>query len=268
MSYAFSMRIARSRSGSLRGRVGLLVALALTAPLVGCMPPQGDTKMARGEGFQTGDPKYDEFFQAVLDAKSKVEDVDGTAALKKTLADGLQGGGGSKKSMSTDELFSAAKSKAEAIKEGGGAFYVQMLPSAKLYKRGKGGDDPFAKAVEKTVSEGISRSDQLSTIAVEIEQLEEKVDGLVDGAGEAFKDPKKKDEVVAELEAARDVLAKARLKALAESGRALNFVVELARNVDTGGADTVAVAEATPPPATTKPTGGGRPVTKRVEYDH
>ena len=73
---------------------------------------------------------------------------------------------------------------------------------------------------------------------------------------------------MSELEAARGVLAKARLKALAESGRALNFVVELARNVDTGGADTVAVAEATPPPATTKPTGVGRPVTKRVEYDH
>mgnify|MGYP006915312785 CR=1 FL=1 len=93
--------------------IAALLALALTAPLVGCMPPQGDTKMARGEGFQTGDPKYDEFFQAVLDAKSKVEDVDGTAALKKTLADGLKGaGGGSKKAMSTDELFSAAKSKA------------------------------------------------------------------------------------------------------------------------------------------------------------
>lgn len=244
----------------------VLVALALAlgaASAVGCVPPQADTKMARGEGYSTGDPKYDEFFQEVIDAKSKVEDVDATTGLKKTLADGL----GAKKSMSDDDLFAAAKSKSDTIKQGGGGFYVQILPSAKLYKRGKAAEDGFVKAVEKTVADGISRSDELSGIAIRIRGLEEKIDGLIDGAGDVFKDAKKKDEVVAELEAARGVLEKARLKALAESGRALNFVVELARNVDTGGADTVAIAEATPQP-TAKPTGVGRPVTKRVEYDH
>ncbi|MFO0610975.1 MAG: hypothetical protein U0414_00205 [Polyangiaceae bacterium] len=258
---------ARFSRGSVRGIRSILVALALsTASLAGCMPPQGDTKMARGEAFTTGDPKYDEFFQEVLDAKSKVEDLDGTTGLKKTLGEGL----GSKKSMSNDELFAAAKSKADSMKQGGGGFYVQMLPSAKLYKRGKAADgDAFVKAVEKTVGDGITRSDELSGMAVRIEQLEAKIDGLVEGAGEAFKDSKKKEEVVAELEGARVVLEKARLKALAESGRALNFVVELARNVDTGGADAVAIADAAPAPVATKPTGNvGRPVTKRVEYDH
>lgn len=243
----------------------VVLALVLGTGAIGCMPPQGDTRMARGEGYSTGDPKYDEFFQEVLDAKSKVDGVDATTGLKKTLADGL---GGSKKSMSDDELFAAAKSKSDSVKQGGGAFYVQILPSAKLYKRGKAAEDGFVKAVEKTVADGLSRSDELSGIAIRIRGLEEKVDGLIEGAGDTFKDAKKKDEVVAELEAARDVLEKARLKALAESGRALNFVVELARNVDTGGADAVAVAEATPQP-TAKPTGAvGRPVTKRVEYDH
>ena len=53
------------------------------ATLGGCMTGQGNTKMAHGEAFTSGDPKYDEFFQSVLDAKSKVEDIDGSRSLKK-----------------------------------------------------------------------------------------------------------------------------------------------------------------------------------------
>jgi hypothetical protein len=255
---------------SFRSRSLFVLALALAVPAGGCLPHQGDTKMARGEAFTSGDPKYDEFFQSVLDAKSKVEDIDGARALRKTLAEGLES---TKESQSNDDLFAAAKSKADSTKEGGGAFYVQFLPKAKLYKRGKAEADKFSKAVEKTVEEGISKSDEYAGLALQFEQLEGKVEGLIDGAGEAFKDPKKKDEVVAELEAAKDVLEQARMKALAESGRALNFVVELARNVDTGGADAVAIAEVTPPAPTAKPytgpgKGGGHPVSKGTDFDH
>jgi hypothetical protein len=227
-------------------RLVMSFACALALSSAGCISSaKDDTKIGRGESFTSGDAKYDQFFQSVLDAQAKVDGADGEAPLKKALAAGL----GVKASMATDEMIAAAKSKAEAMKTGGGGLYVQILPETKLFKKpSKEESEAFTKAVEKTVHDGIVRSDELSGIGTQIKDLEARIEELSDGAGDAFEDPQKKDEVVKELAAAKDVLERSRLKAYAESGRALSFVVGVVRAVDTGGFDTLAMAEAKPAP--------------------
>jgi hypothetical protein len=240
----------------------MFVAITASALLLfGCAGfGKEDTRIGRGESFTSGDPKYDEFFQSVLDAQAKVADTDGEAPIKKMLADGL----GMKSSTGTDEVLAAAKSKAEAMQSGGGSLYVQILPETKLFKKpSKQESETFTKAVEKAVHDGVAKSDELAGIGTQIHQLEQKQEELSNDVDKTFSDAKRKDEVIKELAAAKDVLEKSRLKAYAESGRALAFVVGVVRAVDTEGYDPVAMAGSSQAPkGFTGPIGKGGPLPK------
>jgi len=250
-------------------RVGV-IALLLAAASTGCISnAKDDTKIGKGESFTSGDPKYDEFFQSVLDVQAKVADADGETPLKKTLADGV----GVKPTATTDEMIAAAKTKAQAVKSGGGGLYVQLLPEAKLFSKGgkqapKGEGETFTKALEKTVHDGVAHSDELSGIGSQIHDLEGKVDDLSAGVDKTFSDPKRKDEVTKELAAAKDVLERSRLKAYAESGRALAFVVGVVRAVDTDSFDpSLLDGKPGPKQAVAGPVGGGHPVKAKPKQD-
>ncbi len=247
--------------------MGFAIALALAA--TGCVSSaKDDTKIGRGESFTSGDAKYDEFFQSVLDVQSKVADADGETSLKKTLAEGV----GAKPSASLDDLFAAAKTRAQAMKTTGGSIYVEIIPEAKLFKKGggKSDSDPFTKALEKTVRDGVARSDEFNGIGTQIHELENKREDLESGVDTAFPDAKRKDEVTKELAAAKDVLERSRLKAFAESGRALGVVVGVVRAVDTDNFDPALLADAGQKPQKAGPVGpvpAGRPVKTKPKQD-
>ena len=228
--------------------------------VTGCFAPTltVQTKIGQGESFASGEAKFDAFFEEVLDARTKASNIDGESPLRQRLAEGL----GLAPNAASDQMISTAKERADAFKTSGGSLYVQMLPEAKLFTReGKDKVGSLPKAVEETVKLGVEKSDELNGLGNQIRQIEAKLDDLKHEAETAFPDPKKRAEVLRELDAAQEVLEKARLRAFAESGRALAFVVAVVRAVDTGGAALVAEAEAgkpKPKPAgTAKPAGAG-----------
>lgn len=228
------------RLSNLASAIALSLATSLGA--FGCGPPVLGpvTNIGQGESFACGNPKFDSFFEEVLDARSKTSDLDGETPLKKRLADGL----GLAPTAASDQMFSAAKERAEAIKSGGGAIYVQLFPEPRSFSRdGKEKAGALGKTLEETTKLGLDKADELAGLAAQIRQTEAKLDDLKQEADSAFPDAHKRAEVMRELEASQIELEKARNRALAESGRSLNFVAALARAADTGGADLVASSE-------------------------
>jgi hypothetical protein len=232
--------------------VALLLLVGIAATATGCGAPSMTplTKIAQGESYACGNPKYDSFFEEVLDARTKTSALDGEGPLKKRLADAL----GLEASAANDQLFGAAKEKADALKNAGGSLYVQISPEPKTFSHdGKDKSSGFAKAVEETTKAGVDKADEYSGLASQIQQTAAKLDDLKREAETAFPDAHKRAEVMQELDASGEELDKAKMRALAESGRSLSFVVALARAANTGGADVLA---GEPGAAKGKPSGG------------
>ncbi len=223
----------------------------------GCGAPvlTPQTKIGHGESFASGEAKFDAFFEEVLDARTKSSNLDGESPLREKLAEGL----GLARNVAADQMLTTAKERADAMKTSGGSLYVQLLPEAKLFTReGKDKGGSLPKAVEDTVKLGVEKSDELNGFGVQIRQIEAKLDDLKHEAETAFPDAQKRAEVLRELDASQEVLEKSRLRAFAESGRALAFVVAVVRAVDTGGADLVAASEPVAPAKTKPKRGGGK----------
>lgn len=233
---------------------------------IGCGAPVlgPTTKIGQGESFACGNPKFDSFFEEVLDLRTKTSSLDGEGPVRKKLAEGL----GLAAGVASDQALSNSKERADALKANGGSFYLQLFPEAKTYAKdgSKEKGAALAKAVEDTAKLAVETSDEYAGLAAQIRQTEGKLEDLKREAETAFTDPAKRAEVTRELDASQEELEKARMRAQAESGRALNFVAALARAVDTGGADLIAAADGPPgkkpPPGkpTGKPAGGaGKP---------
>lgn len=227
-------------------------ALILSVAVLGCDPPDliPEAKIAKGESYASGQAKFDAFFEEVLDARSKVADIDGEAPLRRALAEGL----GIAPDAAADQMLASAKERATAMKSSGGAVKVQLAPEAKIIAReGKDKGGNFTKALGETVKQGVESSQELTGLGTQIEAVSAKLPDLDKEVDAAFPDPVKRDEVKRELAASKEVLEKSRLRALAESGRALAFVVAVMRAVDTEGNEALASNEPLPKP---KPPGG------------
>ena len=224
----------------------LLVSLAAVA----CDPPDliPEPKIAKGESYASGQAKFDAFFVDVLDARSKVNDIDGEAPLRRALAEGV----GLAPDAASDQLLKSAKEHATALKSSGGAVKVQVSPEAKIITRDGKGTGPFTKSLGETVKQGVESSEELNGLSNQIATVAAQLDPLSKEVDAAFPDPVKRDEVKRELAASKEVLDKARLRALAESGRAFAFVIAVMRAVDTEGNEALASNEPIPKP---KPTG-------------
>jgi hypothetical protein len=240
-----------------------LSVLTVLFALSGCLPPvvvTQDSKVARGEAFTVGESKYDAFFQRVYDAQARVKEIDAEAPLRQVLAEGL----GLASGAARDQLLEGAKERAALLNKSGGYLKVQFVPQAKLTSKttdSKTGG--LAKSIDEILHKGTESADELSGLAVQMTDLEKEVDSLMEGVDAAFSEPAKRDDVKRELHAARSEIERSRLKASAESGRALAFLLAVARAVDNGEGPTEvaqAPAKARPNrPWAGKPAGKAKP---------
>lgn len=217
----------------------MILALALA---VGCATPV--PRVARGEAMTTGNTTFDDFFVAVRQVRSEAlaaaADEDAThAGLVKAL--GLEPK--TKRGLAVDE--SGLRSK--RFMEKGVLLHLEIAPEARmLTARGKvdlGPDgEGLIKSMEEAAKTALEMRKRFASVAARAAELEKRRVDLRGQAQAAFReDPQaKRDEVIAELDAAQAVLADALEKANVSAGSAARFVVELAQAVETGAAEALA----------------------------
>jgi len=211
-------------------------ALVLASALeVGCFggPP---SHLAKGEAYTSGKEKYDTFFASVKELRSKADEAEGEAPIRKKVAVAV----GLQEDAKLEDTIDAAKSRSNELKKDGGRFFVVVAPEPKLILK-KGAEEnkdaaTFAQTIEDAIKQGIQRGDELDGLAREAASLEQTQATLDKDVEVAFKDSEEKEQVKVELVAAKDILERSRLRAGNESGRALRFVVLLASAVDSGAA--------------------------------
>jgi len=226
-----------------------VLAAAVLCALTACAPPV--PRVVRGEVLTTGQTTYDEFFVAVREVRSEADaataDEEAShAPLLKAL--GLEAK--SRAALAVDESGTRARS----LKERGLLLHLEIAPEAKLLAAKAKADpglenEPILRALEDAAKTSLEMRKRFAAVAARAADLEKRRADLRAQAQADFRsEPQaRREEVIAELDAAQGVLADALAKANASAGAASRFVVELAQAVETGAADA-------PPP---KPTRGG-----------
>jgi hypothetical protein len=224
---------------------------AVCAIQAACTLQEARSARGGGDGFATGNATYDDFFSAVRDVKKQaaaapIDAVSGHADLMKAL--GLDA------KASSDAAITEAGARAKKLQDKGVLLHLEIAPEPKvLAAKGKGevGADGEAlfKVMEATLKTSIEMRKRLAAIGSRVGDLEKKRVELRDKASSAFKDDLwKRDDVVAELEATKRVLAGAGDGAAQTDGAESRFVVDLVYAVETGGG-TRPENSTTPPPS-------------------
>jgi hypothetical protein len=239
--------------------------------------------LENGQAYKSGQERYDTFFGSVAEVRSRTENLDGERPLRLKVASAI----GLPESAKLDETIEGAKARSTELKKDGGRFYVVVATEPKLILK-KGSEEnkeaaEFATAVEGAIKGGIQRSNELEGLAKEAAELERTLPDLSRDLDSTFEDPTTRDQVRIELDAAKEILQTAKLKAGTESGQALRFVVLLASAVDSGAAELLAmeasqkkeIEKAKPPPKWRgkppanygKPAAGAKPPKAKPKQD-
>jgi len=207
-----------------------------SALLTGCA--QALPHVAQGEAYSTGNAPFDDFFLGVRDVRADAlaahadEDAVNTSLIK--------GLGIEDKAVSTTALQEATL-RAKKLQEKGVLLHLEIAPAPKLFAvRGKtelGPDgEALLKATEAAARSSLDIRKRLAATAARAAELEKQRVELRAQAPVTFRDEKqgKRDEIIAELDAAKGVLADAGESASRSAGIASRFVVELVQAVETG----------------------------------
>ncbi len=215
--------------------IAVAITLLATPLATGCTGA-ATSHLMKGEAYTSGQEKYDSFFASVKELHGKAEQAEGEAPIRKKVAVAV----GLTEGAKLEDTIDAAKSKSNELKKDGGRFFVVVAPEPKLIVK-KGADEnkesaAFAQTIEDAIKQGIQKGDELDGLAREAASLEQTLSSLEKEVDETFKASNEKGQVKVELDAAKEMLERSRLRAGNESGRALRFVVLLASAVDSGAA--------------------------------
>lgn len=273
----------RSRAAALISACALVLFATGAAPAT-CSPAK--TKVAMGERVEpTGDTQLDTFFSDLheLDQAAKNVDEEQRAALREAApALGLE------PEADLDEFLDAATQKSASLKESGMLLHLQLTPEPKVVSalepakkpakpapRAKDDAEPPAdeaglKALETITKKALDLARKLDELTARAESLQAKRSELARSANITLKHKStaRRSEVMAELEAAQEVLQEAAESTRKQAGLTSKFVLDLARALETGAAQVPPPASANPSrpawaagrgqgPARGKPVGGG-----------
>lgn len=225
-----------------RSPVASVAALALALALACCTPPV--PHVVRGEALVTGQAEYDDFFKEVklvrTDARAAPADEDSShAGLVKAL--GLEAG--TKRRAVLDESVERAK----RLLDKGVFLHLELTPEAHLLTaHGKvdiGPDgEAMLRAMEDAAKASLDKQKRFMGIAARAAALEKKRADLRGRAASDFRavPQARRDEVIAELDAAQRVIAEALDTTERAAGSASRFAVELAQAVETGAEEAAA----------------------------
>jgi hypothetical protein len=253
-----------SRSG-----LGDVLLLALVGLSAACSPPP--SHVAQGESFSTGNATFDDFFSAVREVRTQAlsarDDAEGAHA-------GLVTALGIEAKAKTSLTLDEAGARAKKLQEKGVLLHLEIAPEPKFVTvHGKADVGPeneaLLKAMEGAVRSSLETRKRLASVAAHAAELEKRRAELRDQAPTAFHEEKqpKRDEIIAELDASKAVLADAGEGASRAAGAASRFVVELVQVVETGGGVTPEVPrpagprkKGQPGPRVASPAAKGPPV--------
>lgn len=227
------------------------------------------TNIAAGRAFTTGAAEFDEFFKEAreLHAEAQRGEADERASHASLIAAlGLE--------PQTTALMAVneAGQRARKILDTGVLLHLDILPVTKVLTKKESasanlsldGKD-FIKAVEDSTRSSLALSRRVGAVAARAEALEKRRVDLRAQAPVAFRAERqeRRDAILRELDAARDVLAETVALGNRYAGLAAKFVLDLAQVLETG-ADAYPEAQSPidptkpAPPASSAPTPGGK----------
>jgi hypothetical protein len=220
-------------------RPGFVLSAAFVALAALACGNKPEPHVARGELYTTGNGTFDDFFSAVRDvqeaAKSGPDDAEAARA-------GLLKALGLDARVAPEKALDEAGKSAKKLQEKGVLLHLEIAPEPKLLAtRGKidvGADgEALLKAMEGSVKTSLDTRKRLEGLATRAADLEKRRAELRDQAPDAFKGepPGKREEILAELDASKTVLADAGDGARSAAGAAARFAVDLVQAVETGG---------------------------------
>lgn len=229
-------------------------ALACSLALASCAGAAPVTKIERGEVYKTGTPKYDEYFEEVVNLRTEAAKAVGE---RHRVEDQLRAAIGAT-AKSVEDLLDGARKKAGELKERGHLLHLQLTPEVRLFvaRTPQAKPDPttekLAHDIEEAVKNSIVLATKLRELRAKAEGLERRRDGLVGEAQATFaKEGDKRTVVDRELDMSKKVLDLAREDGEKQAGLASYLVIELATALETG-----AVPGAPPPKLGWKPPPG------------
>lgn len=219
-------------------RIALLL-IALAAPVMsGSLCVNTSTHVEKGDLYTTGDATYDAFFKDMRDVHTeafRAELEQGEA--QKSLATAL----GLDASINVKDAVAAAQERAKKLSDRGVRIHLVLTPEPKLVTaRGAAIDaevEGMRKGVEESARLAIALSRRLGGMPDRIAMLERTRTELRARSMEAFRaEPEvRRNEIVQELDASKQVLREAAEFGAKQAGRASQFLIELAQAVETGG---------------------------------
>jgi hypothetical protein len=196
-------------------------------------------KQAEAPVMKTGNAKFDDFFVAVRDVRDQARAA--AAAADAGHADLMKALGLDAKAKGSDAL-DAAGVRAKKLQDRGVLLHLEIAPEPKVVAaRGKvdvGSDgEALFKAIEATIKASLETRKRLAGVAARAADLEKKRADLRDQVADAFKDetPGRRDEILAQIEVAKAMLADATDGISRATGAESRFVVDLVYAVETGG---------------------------------
>jgi hypothetical protein len=218
-----------------------VLAVAVTGAAVGCGGTT-TTHVAQGEALATGNPAYDDFFTAVRDVRAEAlsapnEEQSSHGALIKALSLQI--------TVTPATVLEEAGQRAKKLQDKGVFMHLEIAPEARLLSskgRDVGADgEALLKAVEESAKVSLDLRKRLTAVAMRAAELEKQRLNLRDQAAATFRADReaKRDEIIAELDAASPVLADAASAASRSAGDAARFVIDLAQSIETAGGATL-----------------------------
>lgn len=212
----------------------------------GCAPLP-EPHIVKGDVPATGNATYDDFFLAVRDVRREAEAAGGDeqaayAGLIKAL--GLTPYSPSRAAVEESE------ERAKKLQEKGVLLHLDVAPQPKLAvevikgpRNGKpkvedAPEDPMLKAIEGSAKLSMDLRRRFAALAARVSELERRRAALRAEALAAFREAPqaRREQIMAELDAAKGVLSEAERKASRCAGDSAQFVLDLAQAVETGGA--------------------------------
>jgi hypothetical protein len=214
-------------------------ALALSLVLVGASGcAKTIPRVMAGEAFTTGTPAYDDFFASLRSARD-----DGTTAEPDAIAARapLIGALGLEPTTADTMVVSETEQRVKKLRDGGVLLHLELLPEARVLstKARPSLELPaqdVLKGAELSVRYAVALSKRMSALALRAAELEKQRADLRAQAPQTFRgEPQaKRDEVIAELDAAAKVLATVLEGSTRHAGLAAKYTLDLAIALETG----------------------------------
>jgi hypothetical protein len=211
------------------------LALALATATTGCFPPS--SKLENGESVNSGQGKFDDYFDKVADFRDRVDKLDSDLfTVREPLVESMD----MNPDSSMTQVTSRARRRAAKYRDYGVMLNLRLTPEPKV-RIEKGAEveldakyEAVIEGVEQSATRAMQAFREYQKLLAEADELESKRPKLADRVDKIPEKDESREVVEVELVAAGRVLKKAAEKLERDSRVLSHYLVGLAAAVDTG----------------------------------